>query len=264
MNSELFRKYDFVTTWHLTDIANLPSIFKHGLMSRAAVINQGFKFQEVGWDKIVKTRENWTDNVLTFVTPKNNFVAGRLDKHLEQQPGAQGLCLLEIDLVQALDRIGVDAKISNGLISKFSFSPTVSTISNFEDILDWHALMDYRLSSTDSHVQFARGAEVLFSDSLPASCIRGIWFPDDKTRVKFLKLNLPVESFVSGDLFSSVPSSFPTGVQNFKFHEKGESSRIFHALHGDGDIIGLLGGRAVVDFDKSGLHLIQFREIWYP
>jgi len=264
MSSDLLEKYDFLTVWHLTDIANLESIFTHGLLSRVAVTNQGLKFQEVGWEKIVKSRENWANHVLTFVSPNNNFVAGRLDRHLDQHPGAQGLCLLEIDLVQALNSTGAEVKISNGLISKFSFSPMVGPFSHFEKILNWHALLDKRLSSSEPNVQFARGAEVLFPKPVPVSCIRKIWCPDENLRLRVLNLRLSVECTLGQHLFSQTKSDFSGGVQNFKFNIKSELSRIFHSVYGEGYIIGILGGRAVVDFENAGLQLSRFRDIWYP
>ena len=263
MNLELLRKYNFVTAWHLTDIGNLPSIVEHGLLARNVVTNQGIHANEVGSTEIVKTRKEWSDYALTFVTPYNKFIFNRPYWHHQQHPNSPGLCLLELDLILAVDLAEQEVKISSGLLSKTTFKPEVGPIDKFEDILDWHALLDKNEQKTES-VLFARGAEVLFPNLISASCIRRVWIPGQSETHKFNELQTGLQAELGESLFKKSVLLPSPALHNFQKRRKSGPTLIFHKKFGRGEIVSQLGLRAVVEFEKFGTQLIRFSDYDWP
>ena len=257
MNLVLFHQYDFLTAWHLTDIGNLQSISTHGLMSRAATERLGIAVHEVGWKPIADQRSEWADYVLSFVTPHNKFTFGRIEYHHIQNKQSLGLALIEIDLMRVFDLHGGEALISNGLLSKKSMPKVVADIEHFEDTLDWHAMLDRSAIKTED-ILFSRGAEILFPQTISASCIRSIWFPGAEHISMKLREIFGCNLENGERFFKNVGPLTSPARHNFTIKKRIGPTRIRHKTFGVGQIESQLGQRAVVNFEKTGMQLVRF------
>lgn len=244
----MFDEAGLFTAWHLTDIDNLESIAKHGLLSMDGVKAAGIKLHEVGWSGIRATRDT-AAKVLTFVQPYNRFIQGRFDWHLHQHPTSKGLCLLEIDLRVALTGRLDAAEITSGNIATTSAHVRRGPLDKFRGVLEWEPLlasMSLRIraisSSTADQQKTAGQAEILLPEPIPPTAIRRVWIsPARQAWVDTTGLRHFPRQLVEG--FSPTkPGSIPSpAIHNFEVDWLPEPVRCEIEPWGLGHLYGHIG-----------------------
>jgi hypothetical protein len=254
----MLRKLGLVTAWHITDIDNLESISKNGLLSRADIEKRQLPFRQVGWESIVESRPVGKENVLSFVTPYNGFAYGRHENHLRYHPNSRGLCLLEIDLDTAIGWRMTKTLISSGNIAKTRIPARIENIAKFEEVLIWNAFLNPQPDSSEV-TQNALMSEILLPAPVPIRAIRCIWV-ENQTIAGLIKQKLPSAPIRLCDgLFQPGFKLGGAAFENFAERLTYPPYRVRHPKLGEGKVIGSLGRgqRAIAVFDGKH-HVISF------
>jgi hypothetical protein len=219
--SDFLLLHNFKSIWHLTKFKNLPSILKHGLLSRNILENNQILFHPVGWDKIVQTRpQDFThDWVACQINPHNKFTIGRrkhynLKRNLvnDKDIDDRRLVLIEIDLIKLSQDSTLDTYITRGNQAAYN--------EKFEKcaLLDFHSVLDLRiinkncsskeidnvnpsLSKIDNN---HRMAEVLIKDRIPPDLIRKLWVSTNQHRLFINKQSSDFQVNVCPEFFNDL------------------------------------------------------------
>lgn len=252
----MLKKYRFTTAWHMTDIDNVVSILKYGLLSLQAVNERNIELREVGWSSIRDTRpEESRDKVLSFVMPYNRFMERRPRNHRQYHPESKGLCLLEIDLEIALKNRLSTCLVSNGILSKKKFHVRVEPIDNLLNVIDWHVMLDPNFERNEENDFYAQ-AEILLPNPIPVESIRRFWVADQAAHNSVKKLNENLDVRVAAEYFDKCEKLPPPAVENFINYPRLTESRVSHNEFGRGILSGYLGDRFVIDFEACGKQLV--------
>lgn len=250
--------FDFVTAWHLTDVANVPSILDKGILSRHKVAEIGIQFSKVGWDKIVETRPEDIQNfVLCFVTPYNPFVLRALQRKNWYNKESKGLALLEIDLKTITGDDPNRYFVSNGNFAKKNLIVVRSALGNFLEILNWHSMLDTE-KRFDENSDFHLQAEIHVPERISQFAIRNIWVDSQHSanNLNGIPQRFPVRT--AENFFASGTPLPSPARENFKQITPLPATQINHPVFGTGFLVGKLGSRCVAHFQEFGTQLINF------
>jgi hypothetical protein len=263
MGIEILKKWRLVTAWHMTDVDNLNSILEQGLLSIEQVRRKGISLTEVGWDQIRNTRpESSKDKVLAFVNPYNSFTRNRPYYHKKYHPNTRGLCLIEIDLLEAVEGRAGELLISNGILSKRKLPIKMDGIEDIASILNFHVMLDRSFEHNELN-DFAAHSELLLPSPIDQNVFRRVWFPDKKLEAEFADSILAGRIKCAEDYFSSGSPLPSPAVENFDNFCKLHPMRIQHSEFGIGEIIGFLGDGFVARFVNNGIHWIDEKSFKY-
>ena len=197
---------DIKELYFITPIDNIPSIFKHGLLSHNKIKVSKLSHKSIAHDEVQKRRENKVipggqrrlhDYVNLYFNPRNSMMFSRKELHGE-------LCVLGINL-DILTQSGIIVTDGNASSAYTRFFATSDGITSLDKeavfIENWWDPNHYEMCRKRS----AACAEVLMPDEVSASMIMKIYVSCKETGDKVIsilnniKVDMPV--IINGKIF---------------------------------------------------------------
>lgn len=169
-------KSDIKELYFITPIDNIPSIFKHGLLSYNKIKIVGISHKSIAHEDVQRLRENKVipggkrklhDYVCLYFNPRNSMMFSRKELYKE-------LCVLgiSVDILTHSAIIVTDGNASSAYTRFFATSDGIKSLDkNLVFTENWWDANHYEMCRKRS----AACAEVLMSDQVSASTIQKIY-----------------------------------------------------------------------------------------